>query len=86
MNKKLKIFIYKLRFNLLSFGVYLSKDKKLLKRKIIVGSMIVALFALPACHSKKKTMCYYLYSPPVKEKGMAMQQPEQNNNQKEVRE
>jgi hypothetical protein len=84
MNNKFKIFIYKLRYNLLSIAVYFSRDKKLVQRKILLGSMIIALFVLPACHSKKKTMCYYLYSPPAKEKGMAMQQPEQNINQKEA--
>jgi hypothetical protein len=84
MKKQIRLFFYKIRYYNLSLAFYLSNNKKLLSRKILVGSMIVALFTLPACHSKKKTMCYYLYSPPANEKGMAMMQPEQNNNPKEV--
>lgn len=57
----MKILFYKIAFQFYSLMALLTKNKKLLKQKLLFGSFIIAIIAVSSC--KTKTPPHKCYAP-----------------------
>jgi hypothetical protein len=71
----MKIFFCRIRYAFVSLMAGITGNKKIIRYKILAGTMILGLMVMPACHTKKKTMCYYFMLPDPQGNEVSAQKP-----------
>jgi hypothetical protein len=75
---QIKLRLHQTRFFLLDLVVSITHNKNLIRRKLVLGTLLLGFFVMPSCHAKRKLSCYRMvldqksYATPLVQSGQEL--------------